>query len=160
MSQDIASVAEIASEPTDLLVAFASSDGDMVDEHFGSAAAFYLYRINASGSEFLSEKRFGEEKRDGNEDKLKPKLSWLHGADAVYIGSIGGSATRQLVALDIAPMQVAEGPDVADLVSALQQQLAGTPERWLEIIMQRKAKRAAGSGAIAKTPMIRAEYHF
>ena len=147
MSQDIASVAEYPSQPSDLLVAFASSDGEMVDEHFGSAAAFYLYRINAAGSEFLSEKRFGQEKRDGNEDKLKPKLSWLAGCDAVYIGSIGGSATRQLVSLDIAPMQVAEGPDVVDLVNALQQQLAGTPERWLEIILQRKAKRAAGSFA-------------
>lgn len=148
MSQDIASVADIASAPTDLLVAFASSDGAMVDEHFGSAAAFYLYRINASGSQFLTEKRFDEEKRDGNEDKLKPKLAWLHGADAVYIGSIGSSATRQLVALDIAPMQVAEGPDVADLLAELHKQLAGSPQRWLQIILQRKTRRRAVSFAV------------
>lgn len=144
MSRPIQSVAEIASAPQELLVAFASSDGELVDEHFGSAAAFYLYRLNAGGSEFLAEQRFAQERKDGNEDKLKPKLAWLAGCDLVYVGSIGGSATRQLVALDIAPMQVAEGPDVVDLLTGLQRQLAGTPERWLDNILKRKARRAAG----------------
>lgn len=144
MSRQIESVAEIASDPSDLLVAFASSDGDMVDEHFGSAAAFYLYKLTASGAEFIAEQRFGQEKKDGNEDKLKPKLAWLVGCDLIYCGSIGGSATRQLLALDVSPMQVAEGPDVADLMAVLQQQLAGTPERWLENILKRKAKRGSG----------------
>lgn len=148
MSRQLESVAEIASAPNDLLVAFASSDGEMVDEHFGSAAAFYLYKLSASGAEFVAEQRFGQERKDGNEDKLKPKLAWLAGCDLVYVGSIGGSATRQLVALDIAPMQVAEGPDVADLAAELQQQLAGTPERWLDNILKRKARRAA-SGFVA-----------
>lgn len=148
MSRQIESVAEIAGDPSDLLVAFASSDGEMVDEHFGSAAAFYLYKLTASGSEFVAEQRFGQEKKDGNEDKLKPKLAWLVGCDLVYVGSIGGSATRQLIALEVSPMQVAEGPDVADLVAGLQNQLAGTPERWLENILKRKAKRASGGFSV------------
>ncbi|MFC3606477.1 NifB/NifX family molybdenum-iron cluster-binding protein [Stutzerimonas tarimensis] len=144
MNEQVQCVAEIAAEPNDLLVAFASSDGDMVDEHFGSAAAFYVHRVRAAGSEAVASQRFGQEKRDGNEDKLKPKLAWLVGCDIVYCGSIGGSASRQLIALDISPVQVAEGPDVADLVEELQSQLAGTPERWLENILKRKAKRGSG----------------
>lgn len=144
MPRPIESVVEIASTPGELLVAFASSDGEMVDEHFGSAAAFYLYRLNAGAAELVAEQRFGQERKDGNEDKLKPRLAWLAGCDLVYVGSIGGSATRQLIALDIAPMQVAEGPEVADLVVELQQQLAGTPERWLDNILKRKARRSAG----------------
>lgn len=148
MSQTVENVAQIAAEPRDLLVAFASSDGDMVDEHFGSAAAFYVHRISATDSEFVTHQRFGQEKRDGNEDKLKPKLAWLVGCDLVYCGSIGGSASRQLIALDISPLQVAEGPDVEDLVSQLREQLAGTPERWLENILKRKAKRSSGGFAL------------
>lgn len=144
MSQEIESVAYVPATPDDLLVAFASSDGEMVDEHFGSAAAFYLYRINREGGELVAEKRFGQGKKDGNEDKLKPKMAWLAGCDLVYCGSIGGSATRQLVALDITPMQVAEGPDVEELVGALVTQLAGTPARWLENVLKRKAKRTDG----------------
>lgn len=144
MPHPIESVAELSSAPGELLVAFASSDGEMVDEHFGSAAAFYLYKLSADAAEFVAERRFGQERKDGNEDKLKPRLAWLAGCDLVYVGSIGGSATRQLVALDIAPMQVAEGPEVADLVAGLQQQLAGAPERWLDNILKRKSKRVSG----------------
>lgn len=148
MSRYIESVAEIASTPNELLVAFASSDGEMVDEHFGSAAAFYLYKLNASGGELIAEQRFGQEKRDGNEDKLKPKLTWLAGCDLVYCGSVGGSATRQLIALDISPMQIAEGPEVVDLLAELQKQLAGTPERWLANILRRKAKHGASGFSV------------
>lgn len=148
MRRPIESVAQLASAPGELLVAFASSDGEMVDEHFGSAAAFYLYRLSAGAAEFVAEQRFGQERKDGNEDKLKPKLAWLAGCDLVYVGSIGGSATRQLVALDIAPMQVAEGPEVTDLLAELQQQLAGTPERWLDNILKRKARRSAGGFSV------------
>lgn len=144
MTQHVGCVAELAGDSNDLFVAFASSDGEMVDEHFGSAAAFYVHKVSATESECVTFQSFGQEKRDGNEDKLKPKLAWLVGCDLVYCGSIGGSASRQLIALDISPVQVAEGPDVVDLVKQLQQQLAGTPERWLENILKKKAKRASG----------------
>lgn len=140
--------AELPADPSELIVAFASSDGDMVDQHFGSAEAFFVYRINADGAEQIAQQRFGHEKRDGNEDKLKPKLAWLVGCDLIYCGSVGGSASRQLIALNVSPMQVAEGPDVADLVAALQQQLATAPERWLANILAQKAKRAAGGFAV------------
>lgn len=63
MSRHIQSVAEIAGAPSDLLVALASSDGEMVDEHFGSAAAFYLYRLNAASAELVAEQRFGQERK-------------------------------------------------------------------------------------------------
>jgi Dinitrogenase iron-molybdenum cofactor. len=79
-------------------------------------------------------------KKDGNEDKLKPKMLWLAGADVVYCGSIGGSATRQLIALGINPIQVKGGPDVEDLLAELQDQLNGTPEFWLANILKQKAK--------------------
>ena len=44
-------VADAAAEPSALLVAFASMDGDMVDQHFGSAQAFYLYAVDADSAE-------------------------------------------------------------------------------------------------------------
>ncbi|MAD46614.1 MAG: dinitrogenase iron-molybdenum cofactor [Oceanospirillaceae bacterium] len=131
-------VAEAPADNNALLVAFASMDGDMVDQHFGSAQAFYLYSITADKAEQISSQRFGQEKMDGNEDKLKPKLAWLNGADIVYCGSIGGSATRQLMALGITPVKVSGGPDVEELIEALQQQLNGTPEFWLAKIMKNK----------------------
>lgn len=137
---DIESVADLEESGTSLLVAFASQEGDIVDQHFGSARSFFLYGITADSANLLANKAFGYEKKDGNEDKLKPKLKWLVGADVVYCGSIGGSATRQLVSLGINPIQVKGGPDVEELIEELQEQLRGKPEFWLANILKKKAR--------------------
>ncbi len=136
----VPSAAAIQAGPDALLVAFASHEGDIVDQHFGSAQGFFLYAISAGSAGLVAQQSFGYEKKDGNEDKLKPKLSWLVGADVVYCGSIGGSATRQLIALGISPVKVEGGPDVEALVADLQRQLQGTPEPWLANILKRKQK--------------------
>ncbi len=136
----LACAAEAEVNTDDLLVAFASMDGDMVDQHFGSAQAFYLYAINADTSTLIASQHFGVEKKDGNEDKLKPKLAWLAGTDIVYCGSIGGSATRQLLALGAHPIKVKGGPDVEELIADLQTQLNGHKEGWLEKMIHRKQK--------------------
>ncbi len=66
-------------------------------------------------------------------------MTWLVGADVVYCGSIGGSATRQLVTLGINPIKVKGGPDVEELVEELQAQLGSdSPEFWLANILKRK----------------------
>lgn len=148
MEQPVDNLASLHGGTDELIAAFASSDGEIVDQHFGSAEAFFAYRIDANGIEAIAQRQFGHEKRDGNEDKLKPKLAWLVGADLVYCGSIGGSASRQLIALNASPMQVAEGPDIADITQELQKQLASAPERWLANILAQKAKRMAGGFAV------------
>ncbi len=136
----ISNVAEVNADPEVLLVAFASQEGDIVDQHFGSAQAFFLYAITAEKAELIAHQGFGYEKKDGNEDKLKPKLTWLVGADVVYCGSVGGSATRQLVSLGINPVQVTGGPDLEEIIEDLQKQLQGEPEGWLLNIIKRKQK--------------------
>ena len=142
MLTSISCAADIAVDDNTLLVAFASEDGDMVDQHFGSALAFYLYAINADHAELVASRHFGHEKKDGNEDKLKPKLAWLVGADVIYCGSIGGSATRQLVSLGVNPIKVDGGPDLEELIAGIQAQLNGTPEFWLANIVKRKQQKA------------------
>lgn len=132
-------VGDAVTDDQALIVAFASQEGDMVDQHFGSAQAFFAWAVTADSAEQIAGHDFGYEKKDGNEDKLKPKMKWLVGADVVYCGSIGGSATRQLVALGINPIQVKGGPDVEDLVAELQAQLnSEEPEFWLANIIKRK----------------------
>ncbi|GGB94334.1 hypothetical protein GCM10011352_20490 [Marinobacterium zhoushanense] len=132
-------VADAITNDQALIVAFASQEGDMVDQHFGSAQAFYVWAVTADSAELIASQDFGYEKKDGNEDKLKPKMRFLVGADVVYCGSIGGSATRQLVTLGINPIQVKGGPDVEELLEDLQLQLnSEEPEFWLANIIKRK----------------------
>ena len=133
-------VSDFTTDQCHLVVAFASLDGDMVDQHFGSAQAFYVYDIQADSANLIAKKQFGIEKKDGNEDKLKPKLRWLAGSDIVYCGSVGGSATRQLVSLGITPIQVKGGPDVEELIESLQLQINGEAEFWLSNLLKKKQK--------------------
>jgi len=149
MTADSECVAQIQTPANNLLVAFASLEGDMVDQHFGSAQGFYVYDVHANSAQLLTSKKFGYEKKDGNEDKLKPKLRWLVGSDIVYCGSIGGSATRQLVSLGITPLKVTGGPDVEELIDELQKQLRGEPEFWLANILKQKKKQKDATTSFA-----------
>ena len=140
MSQtaDVNSVAEIEVDENMLIVAFASSDGEIVDQHFGSSSGFHVYGIDGNTAIPLAAKSFGKEKRDGNEDKLKPKLAWLTGCDLVYCGSVGGSATNQLIKLGAHPVSVKGGPDIEELITELQKEITGTMSPMLERIFKQK----------------------
>ncbi len=61
----------------------------------------------------------------------------------MYCGSVGGSASRQLIALGITPMKVTGGPDVEELIEAIQAQLKGSPEFWLANILKKKQPQGA-----------------
>jgi nitrogen fixation protein NifX len=137
---EISCVADALENNDDLIVAFASMDGDMVDQHFGSASAFFVYEIGEDHAECIAQQSFGHEKKDGNEDKLKPKLAWLVGCDIVYCGSIGGSATRQLITLGVNPIQVKGGPDIEEIIEDLQIQLKDSPPFWLANILKQKRR--------------------
>ena len=49
-----------------LIVAYASEDGDMVEQHFGSSLGFYVYRITANSADLIASRSFNKELKDGN----------------------------------------------------------------------------------------------
>ena len=140
MSQlaEVSSVAELEVDFNKLIVAFASSDGEIVNQHFGSSLGFHVYGIDGSTATPLAVKSFGKEQRDGNEDKLKPKLAWLTGCDMVYCGSVGGSATNELIKLGAHPVIVKGGPDIEEIITELQQEITGAMSPLLERIFKQK----------------------
>ena len=52
-----------------------------MNQYFGSARGFQVYGSSNDATTLLAIKIFSKENEDGNEDKLKPKLKWLHGCD-------------------------------------------------------------------------------
>ena len=124
-----------------LTVAFASSDMETVNQHFGSSQGFVVYGINENEKQEITSITFPKEKKDGNEDKLKPKLKWLVGCDLVYCGSVGGSATKQLIALGAHPVVVKGGPDIEEVIEELQQELGGELSPMLQRVFQLKKPR-------------------
>lgn len=139
---EVSSVADAIPDENPLMVAFATSDGEIVNQHFGSSLGFHVFGIKSDKASLLATKTFAKEKKDGNEDKLKPKLAWLHGSDLVYCGSVGGSATKQLVTLGAHPIVVKGGPEIDEIIEALQQELKGTPSPMLERVLRQKTAKS------------------
>ena len=113
-------------------IAFASSDRRTVDQHFGSATQFLIYRVAAGGSRMVGVAQFGSPRQDGNEDKLQAKFNELAGCAGVYCQAVGPSAVRQLLAQGIQPLRVEPGTPITELLTETRGLLRGErPPRWI-----------------------------
>lgn len=116
---------------TALKIAFATTDMEYVNQHFGSAKSFAVYAVDMENSELMEAAQFGELAQDGNEDKLSVKIQLLDGCAAVYCQAIGASAVNQLISKGIQPVKVHEGSKIKDLIIDLQNELKAGPSSWL-----------------------------
>ncbi|MFZ2406121.1 MAG: nitrogen fixation protein NifX [Methylobacter sp.] len=116
---------------TALKIAFATTDMETVNQHFGSAKSFAIYAVNMDDAQLLEAAQFGELQQDGNEDKLSVKIELLNGCAAVYCQAVGGSAINQLIAKNIQPVKVHEGGKIKDLIVDLQNEMKAGPSSWL-----------------------------
>lgn len=139
---EVNSVADVIEDENLLMVAFATSDGECINQHFGSSLGFHAFGISGEKAVLLATKAFAKEKKDGNEDKLKPKLAWLYGCDLVYCGSVGGSATKQLITLGAHPIVVKGGPDIEEIIAELQEELNGTQSPMLKRVLRQKISKS------------------
>ena len=111
-----------------LKIAFASSDQQKVDLHFGGAESLVIFDV-APGqadligvAEFFKAEQLGEAGRNGLsgtvQDKVIPKLDFVDGCAAVYAASIGSNSVRRLMLAGILPSVGDEGLDILDLLIA------------------------------------------
>ena len=112
------------------------------DNRYDADFIFHAFGIRGDEATLMATKVFPKEKKDGNEDKLKPKLAWLHGCDLVYCGSVGGSATKQLIMLGAHPIVVKGGPDIEEIIQEIQAELNGTLSPMLERVIRQKTTKS------------------
>jgi nitrogen fixation protein NifX len=125
-------------------VAFASSNGQLIDQHFGKAEQFYLWEIGPELAEVVERITVsvdGEER----EEKIVARANALDGCSIVYITQIGGPAAAKLVGRRIHPSKVVLNKPIAEAVCELQKVLRGKPAPWL-----RKAAGIKDSGCASK----------
>ncbi|MEO5365519.1 MAG: NifB/NifX family molybdenum-iron cluster-binding protein [Magnetococcus sp. WYHC-3] len=101
-------------------IAFATSDMRRVNEHFGTARRFAIYRIDAHCARLERVVDFDPARQDGNEDKLGPRLAALAGCRAIHCRAIGASAVRQLLQHGVKPVRWEEEPSIEMLVADIQ----------------------------------------
>ena len=125
-------------DETILKIAFATSDGKNVNQHFGSSQSFAIYGINLELSNFLSIAEFTGIDDEGTDDKLAAKLDFLDGCVAVYCRACGASAVRQLLERNIQPLKCVDDSPIKELVKAFQRELNEGPSSWLAKAIMRQ----------------------
>jgi nitrogen fixation protein NifX len=130
-------------------VAFTSTDGERVDEHFGQATHFHVWEVEADRAAFVGivgafggqgrTHGHGPEHVDGlgagaspdEDDRIASRANAIAGCTLVYTLQIGGPAAAKLVARRIHPMKTGTEIAVAAAVERLQAVLRGKPPPWL-----------------------------
>ncbi len=120
-----------ADEGPALQVAFATSDLAAVNEHFGSATRFGIYRVAADRADLLGAVKFDAVEHDGNEGKLPAKISALTGCAAVFCQAAGGSAVKKLLAAGIQPIKLEPGATISQTLSWLRGEIDHPSASWV-----------------------------
>ncbi len=123
-------------------IAFASSTGEAIDQHFGWSKNFYLYRVDKESSELLGIIDATTDIEDEHE-KLSYKIDTIEDADIMYCTQIGPKASKMVQAAGIHPVRVAEGEQLSNAISQLQAMLADNPPMWLLRIYHKSEARSA-----------------
>ncbi len=123
-------------------IAFASSDGQSVDQHFGWSKQFYLYKIDKESAELL--KIIDSSKEiEGEKEKLNYKIETIDEADIMYCTQIGPTASKMIQSAGVHPVRVAEGEKIVDAILNLQDMLNNNPAPWLLRIYHKAEARSA-----------------
>lgn len=133
-----------------LKVAFATSDGSAVDQHFGWCQRFDVYEVSVDEARLL-ETRTLDIAPIGEQGKIESRLAQVRDCAILNICDIGGSAAARVVNARIHPIKVPNPTPVNDLIVRLQAVLANNPPPWLRKVLRQQSGRswtpAAGGGA-------------
>ncbi len=147
-------------------VAFTSTDGKAIDEHFGQATHFHVWEIGADRAEFVGiVGAFGGQGKahdhgtdhvaglgtgaaaHGDEDdRIQARAEAIEGCTLVYTMQIGGPAAAKLVARHIHPLKTGVELPIGAAVEKLQEVLRGKPPPWLRKAMGLPPDAAAITG--------------
>jgi len=123
-------------------IAFTSSDGVTVDQHFGQTRDFRIWEVGVDTAvevDVVTALPVSEDE----EDRIAARASAVEGCAIVYTVAIGGPPAAKLVARKIHPMKTGTEVPIAEAIAKLQQVLRGTPPPWL-----RKAMNGGNGNAV------------
>jgi len=117
-------------------IAFTTTDGSMIDQHFGQCESFQIWEIGPDQASFL-ESVSTEAHGSDEEDRIAARAKILSDCAIVYTMQIGGPAAAKLVAQKIHPMKTNAAVSLPETVAKLQEVLRGNPPPWLRKAMNK-----------------------
>ena len=122
-------------------VAFATTDGINVDEHFGRAGSFAIYDLSQSGYRLLELRKFADgidqtvvgtrEQGTLHDEAVRDKVDRLADCKIVFMTEIGGPSAARLVKRGIMPMKVKAVMLIEDSIKQLHETIVKSPPPWL-----------------------------
>ncbi|GLI52919.1 nitrogen fixation protein NifX [Thermodesulfovibrio yellowstonii] len=129
-------------------VAFASTDGVSVNEHFGRSGQFVVYDISDDGYRFIEIRKFSEgrdraieESKDTPEihnDLVWDKVKALSDCKIIYMTEIGPPSAARLSQKGIMPLKVREGSLIEECLEKLYETIKTSPPPWLKKLLNKK----------------------
>jgi len=117
-------------------IAFTTTDGSMIDQHFGQCESFQIWEIGPDQASFL-ESVSTEAHGSDEEDRIAARAKILSDCAIVYTMQNGGPAEAKLVAKNIHPMKINAAVSLPETVAKLQEVLRGNPPPWLRKAMNK-----------------------
>jgi nitrogen fixation protein NifX len=122
-------------------VAFATTDGKQVDEHFGRAGMFAIHDIAETGHRFVEMRKFADgmdmavvDTKDMgalHDDAVQNKVDRLSDCKLIYLTEIGGPSAARLVKKGIMPMKMKEIVSIESALDQLLETIRKSPPPWL-----------------------------
>jgi nitrogen fixation protein NifX len=122
-------------------VAFATTDGINVDEHFGRAGSFAIYDLSRAGYHFAELRKFADgidqavvgtrEQGALHDETVQNKVDRLADCKIVFMTEIGGPSAARLVKKGIMPMKVKAVIPIEDSIRKLHETIMKSPPPWL-----------------------------
>ncbi len=113
-------------------VAFATTNLEDIDAHFGSAKRFYLFDV--SKEQYTAVKIIEIKEKDTD-----LTVSSLAGVDIVYFVDIGPAAAAKLINNGIFPIKYKEIIKIEDELNKLTKMLGTNPPPFIKKIIEKKA---------------------
>lgn len=123
-------------------VAFATTTGSCIDEHFGRAGTFAIYEVTPDGATLIELRKVAEGDLDTDvvvtrgmgavhDDAVSAKIEKLGDARIVYFTEIGGPAAAKLVRKGIMPLKGEPGTLIANETERLVATMRDNPAPWM-----------------------------
>lgn len=123
-------------------VAFATTTGSQIDEHFGRAGMFAVYDVTPDGAELLELRRVSDSDLDidvvttrgmgsVHDDALATKIDKLTDMKIVYFTEIGGPSAAKLVRAGIMPLKAEPCTLISAETTKLVAMMRDKPAPWM-----------------------------
>ncbi len=123
-------------------VAFATTAGTAIDEHFGRAGTFSIWDITPEGGRFVELRKVAEGDLDTevvstrglgavHDDALSAKIEKLADVRIVYFTEIGGPSAAKLVRRGIMPLKAEPSTAIEPTAEKLAETMRDRPAPWM-----------------------------